>query len=104
MAPESTKQIARRPGQVTCKVGHVTNEQKSVRGQVPFFSRASVINRQYTIHTLSVSVNTAKHNRSLHGSYRVTLNSLYTLTMLIEVFQVDTDKPIKYDVTSYRIQ
>jgi len=58
----STNQIARRPGQVTCKVGQVTNEQKSVCGLVPFFGRASVINRQYTRCTLSVSGYTAKHN------------------------------------------
>jgi len=42
----STNQIARRPEQVTCNIGQVTNEKKSVRGLVPFFARASVINPQ----------------------------------------------------------
>jgi len=43
-------------------VGQVTNEQKSVRGLVPFFGQTSVINRQFTWCILSVSVYTAKHN------------------------------------------
>ena len=36
--------------------------------------------------------------RSMHGSYRVTLNSLYTLTMLVEVFQANQ---IRRNVLSY---
>ena len=83
---------------MTFTVGQVTNEEKSVRGLVPFFSWTSVIHRQYTRCTLSVSVYTAKHNlkidnRSPRGSYGVTTTSLFTLAMLIEVFQIDTDKP-----------
>jgi len=38
------------------------------------------------------------------GSYRVTTTSLYTLTMLMELFQIYTDKPIKYDETYFPIQ
>jgi len=38
------------------------------------------------------------------GSNGVTTTSLYTLTMLMELFQIDTDKPIKYDVTYFPIQ
>ena len=44
------------------QIGQLTYEQKSVRGLLPFFGQTSVINRQYTRCTLSVSVYTAKHN------------------------------------------
>ena len=76
----------------------MTNEQLSVRGLVPFSGRASIINRQYTRCALSVSVLKIAGKLSCHN------NSLYTLSMLIKVFQVDTDTPIKYGVKSYPIQ